>query len=206
MAFTSLCEKLVSQNIEPNCTDPIITGVEAIGVIINRADIDWANVVYNGTRKNVIESLPLKVGKKGYTISIPSNKPFAGTDTNIVAGTNSNKFTSNVGFVVLNNDPDVSANIIDGLANGEFVVAIQNKYNNVSKAVTPSDSVHELYGISKGLKATTLANEKYSSDTDGGWNVILTEAEHPKSAIWLYDTDYATTAAAFEALTDVATS
>ncbi len=206
MSFQNLCEKLVSADIQPSCDNPIITGVEPIGVIVNRSDIDFANVVYNATRKNVVESLPLKVGKKGYPISIPSNTPFAGTDTNLVEGTNSNKFTSNVGFVILNNDPDVSADIIDGLANGEFVVVIQNKYNNKDKAVTPSDSVHEIYGLEKGLKATALGNDKYSADTDGGWSVVLTEKEHPKAAHWLYDTDYATTAIAFEALTDVATS
>lgn len=206
MAFTNLCAKLVEADIKPSCDNPIVTGVEPIGVIINRADIDFGNILYNGTRKTVVESLPLKIGKKGYAISIPSNTPFAGTDTNIVNGTNSNKFTSNVGFVILNNDPDVTEKIIAGLANGEFVVVVQNKYNNKDKSTTPSDSVHEIYGLEKGLKATTLGNDKYSADTDGGWSVVLTETEHPTPAYWLYDTDYATTAAAFEALTDVATS
>lgn len=206
MAFTNLCEKLVEADIKPSCDDPIVTGVEETGVIINRSDIDWGNVVYNGTKKTVVESLPLKAGKKGYAIYIPSNTPFAGTNTELAEGTNSNKFTSNVGFVVLNNDPDVTEKIIAGLANGTFVVVIQNKYNNKTKAATPSDSVHEIYGLQKGLKATALANDKYSEETDGGWNVVLTEKEHPTPAFWLYDTDYATTLAAFEALTDVATS
>lgn len=206
MAFTNLCEKLIEADIKPSCDNPIVTGVEPIGVIINRADIDMANIVYNGTRKTVVEDLPLNVGKKGYAISIPSNTPFAGTDTNLVAGTNSNKFTSNVGFVILNNDPDVTEKVIKGLANGEFVVVIQNKYNNKDKALTPSDSVHEIYGLEKGLKASAMGNDKYSADTDGGWSVVLTETEHPTPAYWFYDTDLATTETKFEALTDVATS
>jgi hypothetical protein len=206
MAFTNLCEELISSDIKPSCDNPIVNGVEPIGVIINRSDIDFPNVVYNATRKTVIESLPLKVGKKGYAISIPSNTPFAGTDTNLTEGTNSNKFTSNVGFVILNNDPDVTEKIIAGLANGTYVVVIQNKYNNKDKATTPSDSVHEVYGMDKGLRASALGNDKYSADTDGGWSVVLTEKEHPTPAYWLYDTDYATTATAFEALTDTATS
>ncbi len=204
--FPTLCEKLLSADIQPSCANPIVTGIEPTGVIINRADIDWPNVVYNSTRKTVIEDLPLKVGKKGYAIHIPSNTPFAGTNTELAAGTNSNKFTSNVGFVILNNDPDVTEKIIAGLANGTYVVVVQNKYNNKDKAVTPSDSVHEVYGVEKGLRATALGNDKYSADTDGGWSVVLTETEHPTPAYWMYDTDYATTATAFEELTDVATS
>ena len=206
MAFSNLCETLLSADIKPSCDNPIVTGVEPIGVIINRNDIDFANIVYNGTRKTVVVDLPLKVGKKGYAISIPSNTPFAGTDTNLVAGTNSNKFTSNVGFVILNNDPDVTEKVIKGLANGEFVVVIQNKYNNKDKALTPSDSVHEIYGLEKGLKASAMGNDKYSADTDGGWSVVLTETEHPTPAYWFYDTNLVTTETKFEALTDVATS
>ncbi len=204
--FPSLCEKLLSDDITPSCDNPIVNGVESVGVIVNRADIDFANVVYNATRKTVIEDLPLKAGKKGYAISIPSNTPFAGTNTTMAEGTNSNKFTSNVGFVILNNDPDVTEKVIAGLANGTYVVVVQNKYNNKDKAVTPSDSVYEVYGMEKGLRATALENDKYSADTDGGWSVVLTEKEHPTPAFWMYDTDYATTAIAFEALTDVATS
>ena len=206
MSFPNLCADLLSADITPSCDNPIVNGVEAVGVIINRADIDLANVVYNGTRKNVIESLPLKAGKKGYAISIPSNTPFAGTNTTMAEGVNTNKFTSNTGFVVLNNDPDVTDKIINGLANGTFVVVIQNKYNNKDKVTTPSDSVHQIYGLEKGLRASALENDKYSADTDGGWNVVLTEKEHPTPAFWLYDTDLATTTAAFEALTDVAAS
>jgi len=206
MSFPNLCSDLLSKDITPSCDNPIINGVEATGVIVNREDIDFANVVYNGTRKNVVESLPLKVGKKGYAISIPSNSPFAGTNTVLATGTNSNKFNSNVGFVVLNNDPDVSSKIIDGLANGTFVVVLQNKYNNKDKATTPSDSVHQIYGMERGLKATQIENDKYSADTDGGYSVVLTEENHPTAAIWLYDTSLAVTTAAFEALTDVATS
>lgn len=205
MAIT-LCGSILSQDISPSCDNPILTGVENVGIIVNRDDVDFANVVKSGTRKNVIEDLKIKVGKKGYSIYIPSNTPFNGTKTSLAQGTNSNKWNSEVAFTVLNNDPDVTSKIIDGLANGTYLVVIQNKYNNADKASTPSDSVFQVFGFEKGLRATAMENDKYSADTDGGWSVVMTETEHPKAAHFLYDTNYATTLAQFEALTNVATS
>lgn len=206
MSEVTLCGSILSANISPSCDNPIVNGAEHVGMIVNRDDIDMANVVKNGTRKNVIESLPIKVGKKGYSIYIPSNTPFAGTKITMATGVNTNKFNSEVGFVVLNNDPDVHRNIIAGLANGTYVVVIQNRYNNSDKTSTPSDSVFEVFGFEKGLRATTLENDKYSADTDGGWNVVLTEELHPTPGFWLYDTNFATTKAQFDALNEIATS
>lgn len=203
MAFT-ICSTLLSQTITPSCDNPILTGIESVGVIINRDDIDLGSVVKNATKKNVIETLAIKSGKKGYQIYIPSNTPFNGTKITMATGANSNKWNSEVAFTVLNNDPDVTSKIIDGLANGTYVVVLQNKYNNTDKTSTPSDSVFQVFGFEKGLRASAIENDKYSADTDGGWSVVLTESEHPKSAHFLYDTDYDTTYTQFEALINVA--
>lgn len=200
----TLCGSILSKDIKPSCDNPIVNGIENTGIIINREDIDFANVVKNGTRKNVIQDLAIKAGKRGYWIYIPSNSPFAGTKVTLATGANLNKFNSEVGFVVLNNDPDVANDIIAGLANGTYVVVVKNKYNNSDKTSTPSDSVFEIFGFEKGLRATALENDKYSADTDGGWSVVLTEENHPTPSFWLYNTDYATTEIAFNALTDVA--
>lgn len=45
-----------------------------------------------------------------------------------------------------------------------------------------------------------MTNEKYSEDTDGGWAVSLQETRAPKSGVFLFKTDYETTAAAVESL------
>jgi hypothetical protein len=45
-----------------------------------------------------------------------------------------------------------------------------------------------------------MTNEKYSEDTDGGWLVTLQENSAPKSALFFFNTDSTTTAAAYEAL------
>ena len=59
-----VCDYMVKKDIQLDCDNPIVPGVEQEGVIINRKDIDFATVEFNATRKNVIETLALKEGKK----------------------------------------------------------------------------------------------------------------------------------------------
>lgn len=204
------CDGIISQSIEQDCENPVVGGIEQEGVIINRKDIDASKTVYEPDttgepvvkgRKNVITTIGLKTGAKAYKVLIPTNQPFNGTSTTLEAGTNRNTFTNNVGMVILNNDPDVCQNVIDGLATGQFVCILENKYKNTNKATTPGDSSFQIYGYYQGLKATTLENDKYSEDTEGGWNVVLTETKSPKSALFYFDTDLATTRAKLETLT-----
>ena len=92
---------------------------------MNRADVDFGAVTFNATRKNVIETLALKTGKKvtryRYSVQPPLLVPIQPWHT----GTYRNTFTNTVNMVVLANDPDVCNDIIDGLANGDFVVVLE---------------------------------------------------------------------------------
>jgi len=145
--MAGLCEDLIKQDIEKNCDDLVVGGIEANGVIINRQDIDFTGVVFDTVRKNVINELPLKSGgKRAYRIYVPGPTPFNNTTTVMEAGTNRSTFTNDVGFVVLDNDPDVCENIIDPLANGEFVIIYENKFKNINKAATPGDSAFQIAG------------------------------------------------------------
>lgn len=202
--MAGICEFLIKQSIETDCNDPVIAGIESNGVIINRQDIDFAGVVLNETRKNVIEILKIKTGKRGYAIYVPGPTPFNNTTTTLEKGANRNTFTNDIGFTILNNDPDVCENIIDALANGEFVVVYENRFKNINKATTPGDSAFQVAGYYQGLRAETLENNRYSDETEGGWSVLLKETRSPKSGLFLYDTSYSVTKAAVESLKIVA--
>lgn len=202
--MSGVCDNLIKGDIMPNCDDPIGPGLEQRGVIMNRSDIDFSATVFNATRKNVIESLVLKTGKKAYQVVVQGNTPFTGTNTALAVGTYRNTFTNIVSIVVLANDPDVCNDVIDGLANGEYVVVLENKSKGLQKEETPGDSAFQVYGYYQGLKASEMTNDKYSEDTDGGWAISLQETKVPKSALFLFKTDYETTVTAFESLTTVA--
>ena len=95
--------------------DPIVPGLEQEGVIMNRADVDFGAVTFNATRKNVIETLALKTGKKGYKVQVFGATPFTGTNTALATGTYRNTFTNTVNMVVLANDPMYAMTLLMGL-------------------------------------------------------------------------------------------
>lgn len=196
----AVCDYMIKQGISPSCDDPIVQGVEQRGIIINRDDIDFSATTFNSTRKNVIETIALKSTKKAYEVVVLGSAPFTGTNTALAAGTYRNTFTNTVSLVILDNGPDVCENVIDGLANGEFVVILENKFKGLQKEENPGDPAFQVYGWYQGLRASEMTNEKYSEDTDGGWAVSLQETRAPKSGVFLFKTDYETTAAAVESL------
>ena len=197
-----VCDNLLKQDIVPSCDDPAIPGFEQEGVLINRKDIDFANVTFNATRSNVMEALPLKQGKKGFKIVALGAQPFNGTGTAFAAGTYRNSFNNTFAFVVLDDGPDVRGNIIDVLANGEFVAVLENKYKGMGKT-NKGDCAFQVYGFYQGLKATEMADGKYSEDTDGGWTITMQETKTPKSGLYLFKTSYDATQTLVETLLTV---
>lgn len=196
-----VCDDILKKDISPSCDDPVVQGLEQEGVIMNRADVDFAATVFNATRKNVIETLAMKEKKKAYKVVVPGKTPFTGTTTALATGTYRNSFTNTITLVILANDPDVCADIVDGLANGSYVVVLENKYKGLQKEENPGDAAFQVFGYYQGLTATTIENNKYSEDTEGGWTVTLEEQKAPKSALFLYKTSYEDTKTAINTLT-----
>lgn len=202
MATLNYCDSLLESSIQPNCEDPIVKGIEANGLIINRKEIDFGKVEFKAGSKNVIKDLKLVDGAQAYKIHVPTSAPFTGTTTTLEEGTNRKTFTNSVGFVILDNGPEVTQ-VIDSLSNGEFVIVYENKYKGLQKGDKSGDTAFQIVGYYQGLKAATLENDKYSDDTEGGWNVVLTETKAPKSALFYSTGSYADTKIAFGKLTDV---
>lgn len=192
---TNLCESIISKDIDFACEDLVSKGLESDGIIINRADIDFTKTEFDETNKNIIKTLILKSGKKGYAVKQNGNTPFTGTNSSLVVGTYRNSWTHQVAIVVLANTPDVAANIIDGLANGKFVVILRN----VTKG-EEGKGEYQIYGYAQGLTCSAGENDKYSEDTEGGWLMTLEETSAPKSAMFFYDTSSETTATKYESL------
>ena len=194
--MAGVCDSLIQKGIELNCESPIVTGVEPDGLIMNRSDIDFAKSVFDTTNKNILTTLILKSGKKAYPIVQQGATPFTGAKTSLATGTYRNTFTNEVPIAVLDNGPDVAQKIIDGLANGSFVLILKNVHKGVK-----GNAEYQVYGYFQGLHASAIENDKYSEDTDGGWLVTLQETSAPKSALFYFDTDSETTATKYETLT-----
>lgn len=194
------CDSLIKKDIAANCGSVFTSGMESNGVVINRQDIDFAATVFDTTRKNIIQTLALKTGKKGYEVYCGGAKPFSGLKTSLSKGTYKNRFDNDVPLVVIDNDPDVAEDIIEGLANGEFVVILRNKHK-----AEDGKAEYQVYGYYQGLRAETIENDKYSEDVDGGWSIALKETGTPKAAMFYYKTSATVTATQFATLTSPAT-
>lgn len=42
-----VCDDILKKDIVPSCDDPVVQGLEQEGVIMNRADVDFAATVFN---------------------------------------------------------------------------------------------------------------------------------------------------------------
>lgn len=192
------CDSLIKKDIAANCGSVFTKGLEANGVIVNRQDIDFGSTVFDTTRKNIIKTLVIKTGKKAYEVFCPGSTPFTGVKTSLSKGTYVNKWDNDIPLVVIDNGPEVAEDIIEGLANGEFVVILRNKHKGTS-----GDAEYQVYGYYQGLRSETIENDKYSEETDGGWAIALKETGAPKAAMFYFNTDAATTATQYGTLTTV---
>lgn len=193
--MTKLCESLISKDISFDCNDMSVKGLEADGVILNRDDIDFSKCTFDETAKNILTQIVLKSGKKGYQVLQMGNTPFTGTTTTLAVGTYRNTWTNEIPIAVLNNTPEVAEKIIDGLANGTFVLILRNKAKG-----TDGKAEYQVFGFYQGMVASAGTNEKYSDETEGGWLMTLQETNAPKSALFLFNTSSEATAAAYNSL------
>lgn len=201
----SLCDRSVTADIKRNCKEPLQKGLESVGYLVRRSDIDFGSVTFNASNDNIVEDLPLLTGKKAVKI-YQENNPFTGTNSAVEVGTYSNGVTHNVVFVVPDKGPGVAHDIIDPLVSGEeFVVILENKYKGLQNETNPGAAAFQIYGFHQGAVVSAGEVDKYSDDTLSGWLITLTETRAPKAEMYLFKETYAATKAALESMTVAAT-
>lgn len=180
--MANLCEKLIGACIAADCTNAPFTGMESKAFIANKSEIE--SVTYDQTNHNLITAITMKEISSGvdavlYSVTQLGKTPFTGTQTELVEGNTSNKFTETFAFTCPDNSP-TAANLLDNIANGKFVVFAQNQYSGSDNAGS-----WQVYGLKKGLVCTAMTRDPYSEDTDGQWAVTLTSENVPNSAIFI---------------------
>lgn len=177
------CDFQLQADLVAPCGGMSSAGLKNTGYIVNYDDIDWDNLVRDSQNPNIVKSFVLKgngnAARHAYKCYVPGKTPFTGTNKALVTGTYRNKFTKQVKLVVLNNGAGVCHDIIDQLANGRFVVILENDFQGADK-----DNTFEFYGLELGCAATEMSDDKYSEETDGGWAVTLEETNAPTSGIF----------------------
>lgn len=194
MALT-LCEELIADNITKDCTNPIFEGLESIGYIMNKKDLDSGSVTLDASNSHIVKAMTLLSPAKAFKIYNPTKNPFDGTASNMAEGDLSNKNDNVLQFLVLDDGPKVAKDVIDPLTNGEFVAVVANKHQNAT-----GDNKFQIFGLDKGLRMTARTRNLTTGEQDGGHLVTMTEAGAPRYGVYFFDTDVATSRAALEAL------
>ena len=195
--MSNICKELINACIAANCENPLYAGVDGLGYIANFSDIE--SVTYDQTNPSIVTGITMALDSQSnskcfYTIQQPGNQPFTGSQIEMTEGTYGNKFNNTVNFAVIDNGPHVTNDIIDKLANGKFVVILKNDYTGEN-----GKAKYQIYGLKKGLKAASITRELYG-DNESAWICSMTEENAPKSGLFFYVTDEATTDTAIDAL------
>lgn len=178
----NLCEKLISSCISVDCDNAPFTGMEQTAYIFNFQHV--TDYTVDPSNPNLITDLQMAeisegVTATGYRIINLGRTPFTGTNTGFTAGNVSNKFLETVSLVV----PDTSASAaqqVDMIANGKFIVVLQNSYPG-----SDNTGRFQVYGLKKGLTASDITRDPYNQDNDGVFAVTLTSEGCPNSAMFL---------------------
>lgn len=170
----ALCDFVISSNIEKiNCDTPIAKGAEAMGVIVNRADLNYNSIGHpSDFEVSFVNEYVLKCDKKGYRVYQSGKQPFNGTQQEMQEGAYQNTITNTLQLVVLRQDADWAQQLF-ALINGEFVAVLQNK-----------NGTYQVYGLEAGLHCTGAVRELYNDDTLAGWQITFTEEGATKGNIF----------------------
>lgn len=189
------CDFRLAADIAADCAAMPVKGLGNSGWIFNFDDVDRDASTVDNSDPSVLTSLILQTSKKAYNVFVPGKTPFTGTNKALVVGTYVNTWTKQVKLVVLNEGPEVCTNIVDKLANGRFVLVLENKTSG-----TGGKATYEVYGWEAGLTATEMANDKYSEETNGGYSCTLEEAGANRSGLFLYADSLAATKTMLQSL------
>lgn len=176
----SYCDGLITKGLaKAACDSQPKKGWEHEALLINREDIDWNSVAYDATKKNVITALPLKTGKKAFTVYQAGSTPFTGSTASGATGTYLNTVTKNLVVAILNNDQSISEEFIDPALNGDFVAIVECKDKGADNA-----SAYKVLGMHNGLKMSAFEADPYGDAFNGGI-LTLTETEAPIVNVYL---------------------
>lgn len=203
----ALCDTFITQCIGVDCTNPMYAGVAPEAMLLNKDQIASMSIADNKisaiTMKTYTEcvedpqthqQVATQVSYKGYCVQQMGNRPFEGSQTEMVEGTYGNKFNNTIVLAVPDNGPSISHNIIDNFANGRFVAILTSDYRHSN-----GDNKYQVFGASKGLRASSIVREVWG-DNESYWIVTLVEENAPVSGLFLFNTDESTTDSAYEAL------
>ena len=187
------CVSTIAGNIGLDCEHPIEGGYTGRGVLIPME----SNPVLTRDAENprIIKSITLAENAKVCVVDNAGAAPFDGSSTTGNNDAGFPKFTKAMALRILARGAEASKDVIEPLVkSGRGFIGIFEKVDQVG------DGSFEVIGAQSPLKCADPATFTRSETANGGaWSGTLQCSEHWAELV-LFDTDYETSLAAFEAL------
>lgn len=187
------CVSTIAGNIGLDCDHPIEGGYTGRGVLIPLE----SNPVLTRDAQNprIIKSVTLSGDAKLCVVDNAGAAPFDGSSTTGNNDAGYPKFTKAMALRILARGAEASKDVIEPLVkSGRGFIGIFEKVDQVG------DGSFEVIGAQSPLKCADPATFTRSETANGGaWSGTLQCSEHWAELV-LFDTDYETSLAAFEAL------
>ena len=187
------CVSSIAGNIGLDCEHPIEGGYTGRGVLIPME----SNPVLTRDAENprIIKSVTLAENAKVCVVDNAGAAPFDGSSTTGNNDAGFPKFTKAMALRILARGAKASKDVIEPLVkSGRGFIGIFEKVDQVG------DGSFEVIGAQSPLKCADPATFTRSETANGGaWSGTLQCSEHWAELV-LFDTDYETSLAAFEAL------
>ena len=187
------CVSTIAGNIGLDCEHPIEGGYTGRGVLIPME----SNPVLTRDSQNprIIKSVTLAENAKVCVVDNAGAAPFDGSSTTGNNDAGFPKFTKAMALRILARGAKASKDVIEPLVkSGRGFIGIFEKVDQVG------DGSFEVIGAQSPLKCADPATFTRSETANGGaWSGTLQCSEHWAELV-LFDTDYETSLAAFEAL------
>ena len=186
------CDGLLSADILFDCDNPPIGGIEVNVVLVNTADIDYANCTIDPTNKIKMTNFQLLAGKTGFYIQGVKQVQKANSEL-VVKETGVNKHKHTFTGIALNPSADNKLQLQNMSENGSICAIVETKWKGVDQ-----EDAFQVLGFYSGLLMATMAWGTAENDGSILFTLVsLANYEEPTLPLTLLMTDYATTKTVF---------
>lgn len=187
------CIGNIAGNIGLNCENPIEGGYTGRGVLIPMEAVPV--LTKDAENPRIISAIAISQGAKVVSVDNEGITPFDGSQTTGNNDAGYVRFTKTIAVRMPDRGADFAANVIEPLVkSGRGFIGIFEKVDRVG------DGSFEVIGAQSPMKVADPATVTRQESANGGaWSATLQSTEVYAESV-LFDTDYATTLAKFEAL------
>jgi hypothetical protein len=158
------CTSLAAGATGYDCKNPIVGGLEAEVVLINKSDIDYdLSTIASG----ILTDIVLLEDKIGYLVGT-LNKGI-NSDNAVVKSTYRTLYDQNLEIRLFDNNPTIKA-FLEDLDQSLVVAVIKNKYvkNDPTSPEVKGQTKYEVLGWNVGLEVLEGTSNKSDADLQGG--------------------------------------